>query len=317
MAAQGNKKIDNGGYVKSYGLAAYEILGVNLSNKELKELGFYVKEGEEDNDRDLTGERDGHATIQLEFACRSVGSNSKLRKFSFWLENKNDRNNPESEKGDLYKFINDQGITAWSKKPDEFVPLSDKFAVNFTGTDDAYNPRPAKVGEEQFMLFMRACMAIDFKSGGTLKYNVKRFFNGNVKELQEDLATDYLTTVVVATTIKVKEGDDGVKEIESFYPYAFAPGSYNKVILSKKFWSDEDCAAIHSKIANNKGKTGKERQYVTPLEQLIAKMTDPQYPCKELYYLGIVKDFTGENHVEMSEEAVVEETTDDDGSSSY
>lgn len=318
MAITGNKKEEKQ-FSKTYGLAAYEVLGVNLKYKELKELGFYVKEEDLENERDFTGERDGNQTVQLEFACKSVGSNSRLKRFSFWLENKNDRNNPDSEKGDLYKFINDQGSTAWSKKSNEYVPLNAEYAKYFTGEDDSLNPRPAKVGEEAFMAFMRACMAINFKEGGTIAYNTKKFFNGNFKDLQGDLETDFLTTVLVATTIKIKETDEGIKEIENFYGYAFAPGSYYKNVANKGEWREEDIAAIHAKIAGNVGKKGKERSYVNPLETLIAKMTDEKYPCKDVYHIGVVKDYVSDNHPQASEAAVIhsEETpVEEDGDTS-
>lgn len=316
MAITGQKK-EQKEFSKSYGLAAYEVLGVNLKYKELKELGFYVKEEDLETERDFTGERDGNQTVQLEFACKSVGSNSKLKRFSFWLENKNDRNNPESEKGDLYKFINDQGSTAWSKKANEYTPLNPEYAKYFTGEDDALNPRPAKVGEEAFMAFMRSCLAVNFKEGGTISYNTKKFFNGNFKDLQGDLETDFLTTVLVATTIKIKETDEGIKEVESFYGYAFAPGSYYKTVMNKGEWDEDAIQAIHDKIAGNKKKEkGVKKDYVTPLETLIAKMTDAQYPCKDVYHIGIVKDYVSDNHPETSKAAVIHAEEVEEGDTS-
>lgn len=316
MAVTGTKKEPTAGvYQKTYGLAAYEVLGVNLSNKELKEAGYYVKEGEEENERDFTGEKEGNQTIFLEFACKSMAG--KLRRFSFWLEKKADRNSPESEKGDLYKFINDQGMTAWSTKPNEFVEIKGTNRSFFAGTDDSLNPRPAYVGEEQFMLFMRSCMAINYKEGGTIKYNVKKLFNANFSELKDDLKSDYITTILVATTISVKEKDGEMKEIESFYRYAFAPGILYKDVLNKKEYTEADAKAIRDKIANNKGKTGKDRKFVTALEYLIAKMTDPDHGCKELYYLGVVKDYTSDAHIETSNEPVVVEQEEGSDTSKY
>lgn len=309
MAITGNKKETSAGYKKSYGFAAYDVLGVNLSNEELKELGFYVKEGDEDKDRTFVTEEEGVARVQIEFACKSRGEDKKLRKFSFWISNKNARNSEEKERA-LYKFINDQGRTAWSLKPNEYEGLSEAYSVYFTGEDDALNPRPCKRGEEEFMLFMRSCMAIDFKNGGTLKYNLKKLFNGNFKEIKDDLKTDFLTPIIVATTIKVKDTDEGKKEIESFYSYGFAPGSNIKLLMNKKTWSEADIQEIQDTIKANKTKKGKEKKYVTPLEELIAKITDPDYPCKELYHIGVVKEYESDNHLEASDAAIVE----DDGS---
>lgn len=314
MAITGVKKEANAsgtGYKKTYGIMAYDILGVNLTYKELKDLGFYVKEGDEDKDREFLSEREGVKVCQIEFACKSKASDSKLRKFTFWLEDKNSRNSEDKERA-LFKFINDQGRTAWSLKADDYVGLSEAYSVYFTGQDDSLNPRPAKRGEEELMLFMRACMAIDFKGGGTIKYNLKKFFNGNFKDLKDDLKTEFLTPVIVATTIKVKQTDEGMKELESFYPYAFAPGSNYKFLVNKGSWSEQEVNKIRTTMENNKGKKGKERTYITPIEELLVKMSDPEYPCKDIYHLGTPIEYNSENHVESSNAAIIEE---DDGSS--
>lgn len=321
MAVHGQRKQENT-YSKSYGIGAFEILGVNMSYPELKEAGFYVKDEDLDKEREFVKEREGIDTVMLEFACKTVGANPKYKRFTFFLEDKNDRNKEDSEKGPLYKFINEQGSTAWSKKPNTYVPLNPEYAEYFTGKDDAYNPRPAKVGEEQLMAFMRCAMAIDYKAGGTISYDTKKFFRGSFKEIQSDLKSDFLQTVVVATTIKVKETEDGVKEVESFYPYAFAPGSYYKLLLNKKDrkFTQEDIDAILERKRKNKAKEGK-KSWINPLEEMVVKMADLDYGCKDAFYLGVIKDFDGEAHVETSTDAIVPDEsyseTDEEDTSKY
>lgn len=306
MAITGEKKESAGSYKRMYGFGAFDILGVNLSNEALKELGFYVKDEDLDKEREFTSEEDGVQKVQLEFACKGVGKDGKLRRFSFWLSNTNARNSEEKERA-LYKFINDQGRTAWSTNPKSYEALNPDYSVYFTGEDDSLNPRPAKRGEEEFMLFMRACMAIDFKNGGTIKYNLKKLLNGNFKELQEDLKSEFLTPIIVATTIRMKDTDEGKKEIESFYQYGFAPSSNLKLLNNKKVWEEADVKEIRLKIEANKKKKGKDKDYVSQLEELIVKMTDPNYPCKDMYHLGIMKDFDASNHLEASDAAIVQE----------
>jgi hypothetical protein len=315
MAITGQKKEGNGGnYQKTYGISGYEILGVNVNNKELSELGFYVKDEDLEKEREFTGEREGAATVRIEFVAKSLGQDGKLRRFTFWLENNNARNKEGGAKGDLFKFINDQGEVSWSRKPTVFEPLNPQYAHYFTGVDDAYNPRPAKKGEEEFMLFMRNCMAIDFRNGGTIKYNIKKIFNGNMSEIAADLKTEFLTPMVVATTIEVKTTDEGIKEVESFYRYAFAPAAAWKELQKKGVFTDDDIHRIHTTIQENKLKSGRSRTYVTPLEKMIAKMTDAEYPCKDVYHLGFVKNYISEQNVESSEQTIIhdeEETTYD------
>lgn len=297
-----------------YGISAYKILGVNLSNRELKDLDFYVKEGDEDNDRDFVSERDGVSVAKIEFACESLHDGRK-KKFIFWLENSNARNKEDAERP-LYKFINDQGKCSWSVKPNVYQGINSEYDHYFTGTDGDLNPRPAKRGEEEMMLFMRSCMAINFRDGGTIKYNIKKFFANSFKELQADLETEFLTPVIVASTIKIKQEDDGIKAYESFYPYAFAPGRYWEELKKKKEFTDADVVRIHQTIAGNKGKKGKARVWVSPLEELVAKMTDNNYPCKEVFHLGLPIEYYSEGKIETSESAIIDESSIDSGDDS-
>jgi hypothetical protein len=153
-------------------------------------------------------------------------------------------------------------------------------------------------------------MAIDYKNGGTISYDTKKFFKGNFKDLRSDLASDFLQTILVATTIRIKETDEGIKEIESFYPYLFAPGSYYKLVVNKKDkqFTQEDIDAIRLKEKNNKEKIGK-KAWISPLEQIILKMSDADYGCKDVYHLGVLKEFVSGEHIETSDTAIV---TDED-----
>ena len=108
MAVKGNKKQEKE-FSKTYGFAPYQVLGVNLSYKALKELGFWVKDEDLESDRDFVGDDEGVPTVMMEFACRATTPGNRLRKFTFWLKKQNDRNKEDSPKGDLFKFINDQG----------------------------------------------------------------------------------------------------------------------------------------------------------------------------------------------------------------
>lgn len=280
------KQQENSGFAKKIGISCYEVLGVNMTNKQLKEAGFYVKDEDLDSEREFTGEDNGMRSVRLEFALKQVKTeNPHMKKISFFLKD-GDR---ENEKTGNIQWINDQGKCTWGSK----ASLPDWFK----GTDGNLNARKAKDGEEHFMNFMRACMNIDWKNGGVLKYDLNKMFNGNFKEIQGDLKTDYLQTVIVANTIKVKdvknpESDEmETKEFESFYSKMFAPGVNMKFLNNKKEFTDEDIKAIRKKIENNKGKKGKDRDFVYAIEELVANMADPEYGCKDIFYPGLLKNF--------------------------
>ena len=321
MAVEGKKyEAGEGEFSKKYGFGLFQILGVNLPNEQLKKQGFYVKEGDEGAERQFITEREGVDVVRLEFACKEVlnekgeeKEGALLRKFSFFIENKDkeSQTNPGS-----FQWINNQGATSYD---------GGKGIDGLQGWfKEGRDVRKAKAGEDQFMEFMRSCMAVNFREGGTLGYDVKKFFKGNFKEVQEDLKSDYLVPVVVALTVKEKDVTDDdtgqveKKEYENFYNKAFAPGSQWKFVQNKKEWGPGDVKKILDKIEGNTGKRAwnkanpdskKKADYVSPLENMIATMASPSYPCKDRHYFGMVKEYVaGDDFVGSG--AVLTETPD-------
>ena len=302
MAVQGTAKISNegtGNYQKMIGFAPYQVIGVNLSNEELKEQGFFVKEGDENVEREFTGEKEGVNTVRLEFACKNILNENDKKKFSFFLENEVRQN----KTGTLTHFINSQGAISWSTNPDKYIGINSEYDVYFTGINNALEPRPALKGEEELMLFMKAIFAnMDWKAGATLVYDTKKWFKGNFNELNKDLQTEFASSVIVANTIKEKTGEDGsVKHVESFYNKAYAPGSYWKFLVNKKEFTEADAESIQKRFETNKTKKDrKEKSYINPLETMVMKMSDVEHGCKDTMYLGILKPFNPEDFTETS-----------------
>lgn len=305
MAVQGNVKTsDEGNYVKKYGFGLFEVLGVQLTHEQLKEHGFPVKDEDLGKDRDFVTEKDGVDVVRLEFACKEVKQNEPiLRKISFFIENKDreSQNSPGS-----FQWINNQGNTSYDGGKGK-EGLQSWFK-------DGGEVRKAKPGESEFMEFMRNCMAVDFKTGGTLQYDVSKFFKGNFKELQADLKSDFLSTIIIALTIKERDvEEDGVvvkKEYENFYNKAFAPGSQWKFMQNKKEFTEDDIKKLHEKVARDKEiaqhnkdnpTSKKKREWLSALEKIVVSMTDEQYPCKDRAYFGLNKEYVaGESLVDSS-----------------
>lgn len=309
MAASGEKRVQSD-YSPKIGIGQFEILGVNLSNEDVKKNGFFVKDEDLEKERDFTGTKDVEGikkpvrTVRLEFLAKELkGENPHTQRFSFFLEDRNRVN----KNGDLYQFINNQGNTFWSTDPKEFKPSS--AAPWFAGVDNIYEPRPAKEGEEHFMSFMRSCMAVDFGKGGTLTYNISRLFDGKYDELNDDLESDFASPVLVAVTVKEKEeesedGDTTTKFVQSFYNKAFAAGALVKFLNNKKEFTEEDVKDINNKILNNKGKKGKDREYVNDLQKMVVSIADSEHGCKDLYSLTPLKTFKADDYLVGTDEAV-------------
>lgn len=289
MAVQGQVKVET---AKQVGFGLFEILGVNLTNEQLKEEGFYVKEEDLAVDREFVTDKEGVKVARIEFACKEVKKDDAiLRQFTFFLEDKDkeSQNTPGS-----FQWINNQGNTSYASSKEA---LPDWFK-------EGRDARIAKPGEAEFMEFMRNCMAVDFKAGGTLQYDVSKFFKGNFKELQADLKSEFLSTIIVSLTIKerdVIENEEPVKkEYQNFYNKAFAPGSQWKFMQNKREFTEADITKLHEKVARNKdiivwnkeNPTAKKKQeWLSPLEKIVVAMTDQQYPCKDRTYFGIHKDY--------------------------
>lgn len=280
------------GFSRRIGLAEYTSLGVNLSYPELKAAGFYVKDEDLEKEREFVKDKEGVNQVQIEFALKEVKpSGASQRRVTFYIEDKDE----VSKNSGAFQWINDKGQCS-------YADTIDNLQVWFTGTDNNLNPRKAKAGEELFMEFMRNLMLIDFKSGGTIKYDLKKMFNGNFKEIKDDLKSDYAGSIIINGTIKLKDitGDDGeveTREYESFYNRAFAPGKDRNLLNNKKKWSDEDIQKIKDKMARNKAKAkGEKWEFVTEIEKLLAKVNDDAYPCKDLFYNGLLKDYDKEEY---------------------
>lgn len=301
MAVQGTVRTETEGFSKQYGFGLFEILGVNLTNQQLKEQGFYVKDEDLEKDRVFLGEKEGVNTVRIEFALKEVKQEGALlKKYSFFLEDKDreSQNTPGS-----FQWINNQGTTSYATSKEN---LADWFK-------EGKDVRKAKVGEAEFMEFMRNCMAVDFSKGGTLQYDVSKFFKGNVKELAGDLKSDYLSTIIINMTIKERdvvenEGDEPVKkEYENFYNKAFAPGSQWRFLQNKREFTEADIVKLHEKVERNKeiiahnkaNPTAKKKQeWLSPLEKIVVQMTDQQYPCKDRTYFGMHKEYVpGEDFI--------------------
>mgnify|MGYP003472970780 CR=1 FL=1 len=301
MAVQGTVRTETEGFSKQYGFGLFEILGVNLTNQQLKEQGFYVKDEDLEKDRVFLGEKEGVNTVRIEFALKEVKQEGPLlKKYSFFLEDKDreSQNTPGS-----FQWINNQGTTSYATSKEN---LADWFK-------EGKDVRKAKVGEAEFMEFMRNCMAVDFSKGGTLQYDVSKFFKGNVKELAGDLKSDYLSTIIINMTIKERdvvenEGDEPVKkEYENFYNKAFAPGSQWRFLQNKREFTETDIVKLHEKVERNKeiiahnkaNPTAKKKQeWLSPLEKIVVQMTDQQYPCKDRTYFGMHKEYVpGEDFI--------------------
>lgn len=270
---------------KKIGFEDFSILGVNLTNYELKKLGFFVKEGDEEKDRStpyLT-EREGIDQVELEFALKS--DMGYLKKLSIFIKDKYS----ESKTG-KFEYTNDRGGFTWAEDI-ESLP------AYFKGKGNSLNPRKSRVGEKYFTHFLRNALK---NKNVIMKFDIAPFFKGNIKELINDLKSGAFDKVIVANTIQVStEG----KEYEKCYTGAFASGEikdYDTADVKRLLDTKEKNVQIGR---NNKtlAKEDKEKYIqLSSLDELVLSMVDPGYPCKDIFYLGKLKDYHAEEYFQAS-----------------
>jgi hypothetical protein len=321
---------------KKIGIGNFEIVGVNpKTNAEILELGFpvfkkRVEEGQEeevddDEEIDYLGTKDVEIknsdgevietipnvkTVRMDFYLKEVklsGGEPHLQKISFFLENREDK----ARTGSI-GYINQQGSHTYVKDEDNLQDFFKRVKTP-SGKIVELDYRIAKVGEKHLYEFLRKVYNMKWSEGSKIEYKINDFFKGRFNFLRDDIE-EHSIPILVPITISYKDrtddkGNTNTFTKESFFK-AYAPGTAENVkkLNSQRLWKDSDVKAIRSKIENNKGKPFKECAFVNDIEHMIEKITDPEWGCKDTYYLGTLKDYVPEEDAVNSEETVLDKT---------
>lgn len=130
-----------------------------------------------------------------------------------------------------YKFVNQHGKSVYSDSEQNLgdwftnTPGKKKFSLSY---------RKAKKGEAALLEFLARWTNIspfDVESSLFLE-NEKKFWNGDMKELNGLLGDFEDSTVMAVFGVKTKEDEDGVKEYQSISTKGFCNGSFMKFFRS-------------------------------------------------------------------------------------
>jgi hypothetical protein len=297
-------------FSKKVGFGLFKLIGFNPETTEdIKALGFYVKDDARDPEY-IDASVDGNQRMRLDFYMEEVNTGYK-HKETFFMENtpslskENETNGVKEPR--KKEFINITGQTSWVFND---LQLSEKFS--------AMDYHQALKGESILIDFIKKLLNLEWQA--EITYNFKKFFNGSFKELADDLAI--AETIIIPLTIKHKENPENPDEIQEFQSSfkAYANGKDYKFVNLKgdKGYTDEDVEALRKKDAQNKElfadrKEGRrldvKAKWINDIDKVVLKMKDPEWGCKNVYYLGKIRDYDG-NSLPSTGKVIVEESTD-------
>lgn len=272
------------------------VLAINPDLEKLAELGYPVDDKEEP---EYCKEKEGVMTARIDIYFEEVKSKYKFKK-SYFLENeevvqkvKDDWSDDQIEAfNPKTQWVNQVGDTQWvvdeKDLPKRFTHFTktnkDTKEVSIYG-DKEY--RIAKKGEGDLMLFVREWLDFNItKTTTNILLDMKKIFNGNFKELQEQVGGEYSLNTVEVLEVKTVEKDGETNQYQSVYKTSL-PGYLMSKIRTAKFtdeniqkWKDEK----YNKDTNPKGR------YLNKYEQLAVDITG-EYGSKNYFELVPFKKY--------------------------
>lgn len=201
-----------------------EVLSVNPTAKERAELMGYEFDEEKHKEPEYTGESDeGNSKVDLVFYLRGHNKEMKPLTHRVSLENKEIVFKDEGAGTEKYKWINQLGQTFVCFEESELPGWFTNFQAwndlerKFEPTEHKKHWRKALIGEDKLALFVREALGKVNQNDpdGEISFNMKQLFKGNVKELLQDLRSEYFVPFV--TLVHVSTNKEGDKQYQNLY----------------------------------------------------------------------------------------------------
>lgn len=288
MGNIGGKKREDKDFSKKVGLFEGEIIAVNPTVEEYKEV-LNIELEETSKAAEYLGEsNDGNTYLRV-----SVWLETKDKErfnTTFFLEDKE----RENKDGDKKQYINSVGVCAWASDPNELKEEKMKWF-------SAREYRVAYVGEENLYNFLRTWLGkLDYRSAETvLQLEWKKLMKGNVKDIKDQINGEWCSPIGAMATIITKEKDGEPKEYQGVWNKGFLP-AYALKNFNLVDYSDP-------KIVDNiKGKKSKD---LKPHERFVLNITG-EHGCKDFFVLRALKDYDSNENLVASDKPMSEDGAD-------
>jgi len=188
-----------------------------------------------------------------------------------------------NKNGDKQQYINNIGICSWgadeTNLPDWFVKR---------------DYRNAKGGEEDFYAFLRSWLGgLDYRDPeAELQLDWKKLMKGKLDDLQGLVDGDFAVPFIAMATVSIKGEGEDTKEYQGIYNKGFLP-SYTMRHFNLVDYSDPDIL----------GKLEVKTQGLKIHERFVKNVTG-DYGCKDVYSLKPLSEYSAEDHLVASDEAM-------------
>lgn len=272
-------------FTKRVGLFEAKIVAVNPTTEEYADiLGRELKEDSKATEY-LGTSKDGNARLRLDFWLEEVKSKDKY-KLVFFIENKQ----KENRDGTKLQYINNVGRCTWADSPNN-LPTWFKEREN----------RVAFVGEEDLYNFLRSWLSnIDFSSKkSTLQVEFNKLIKGNVKELKEQINSEWANNIIALATVSSQEKADGVKEYQNVYNKAFMPPYSIKAFRLLDYNKSDTTSALRQKSTKD----------LKPHERFVLNVIG-EYGCKDYYTFKELREYNSSDNLVASDKVIADDDSD-------
>jgi len=273
-------------FAKYVGLFEAKVLCVNPDAEAYKDvLGIELKE--DSKATEYLGLNDqNNAYLRVDIWLEDIKDGGKFP-VTFFLENK-ERENKEFTKK---QYINDVGTCTWAADPNDFPTW-------FVGGDGKNPPRANRVaynGEEELYNFLRIWLSeLDYRvAATTLHIEWKKLMKGNVKDIEEQINGEWCSNIVCLATVKMKEIDGEMKEIQRIWNKGFLP-PYSLKNFRLVNYNDPK---VQQNLRTRKMKDLKAH------EKFVVNLTG-EYGCKDSFLLKDLQEYNANDFLVASDKAI-------------
>lgn len=283
-------------FKKHVGLFEAKVIAVNPSVEEYKDiLDIELKEDSKATEY-LGTNTDGNAYLRVDVWLENVKKAEDVEHgdrfvVTFFLENKERENKDMTKK----QYINDVGSCTWSDDPNNFPDW-------FKGSATA--PREYRVaynGEEELYNFMRSWLSnLDYREAETtLSIEWKKLMKGNVKDIKDQIDSEWSTNIVCLATVRVKEKDGEMKEYQGVYNKAFLPPYSLKNFRLINYMDATVLANLRARKLRD----------LKAHEKFVINVTG-EYGCKDYFVLRDLQEYNADDNLVASDKAITSDGDD-------
>lgn len=274
-------------FPKKVGVFEAKVVAINPDKEDYERLTGFTVDADSKQFEYLGEDKEtGVDTLRLNVLLEEVSS-KQIFPVNFFLKKKVRTNKDDTKT----QFINSVGLTTWAESKEAVKP-------NFTKFDRTF--REAYEGEEELYKFLRAWLnGINFfDKTADLTIDMTKLFNGNVKELTDQIKGSNAGTVMALATIRTvsKDGEDD-KEFQNVYNREFLQGNriknfrltnYDEARVELLKVKKEEYKAHNLEVKNSgEGKA----KYLKDYEDFVLIVSDSEHGVKDFYTFDLLRDY--------------------------